>query len=683
MAGSPHFASENPIARVLPLLDVPHLDRPFDYSVPTDLSDTAQPGVRVRVTFHGRQVDGYVLERCAQSDFPGKLTPIRKVTSPHPVFTGSYRELVEWTAHRYAGTIADVIRLAIPPRVARVDKEEIPATRVPDVLKSVDADLSCDLLAEESRAAWGRYRWGTSMVAALPRGGVRAAWQLLPHEDLAARACDLITVARAAGGSVLILVPDQYDLDPLYNDIVQRLGDTGIAALSAASGQAPRYRNWLYAFYGVVDVVIGTRGAAFTPLRNLHTVLMVDDGNDIYADLHAPYPHLRDVLAHRAESTGANFLAAGWSCSVAMSYRVEEGWAHYLQPEHSELKKELPRITAPGDSDKALERDPLARAARIPHTAFRAVKAALERNEPVLFQVPRRGYIPTLVCGNCREPARCRHCGGPLGLSRSTNAEGASIPVCRWCGTPEPRFTCQHCGSHTLRAATKGAGRTTEELGRAFPGFPVVLSYGDERKERIAAGPMIVVSTPGSEPVAPSGYGAVVLLDPWALTQRPDLSADEDTLRLWCNAVRLVRPFSQGGEAIIAGEPRHPLIQGLIRWDPVGVAERLCAERESALLPPSRHFIAIDGPFSAVKDFVSDVTAEVSVDTLGPIELPVFESLPASCADSGEEPLRMLLRDNGDNFDDILSEVRKISRYRSAKTKNIPVRIHVDPTRIG
>ena len=93
------------------------------------------------------------------------------------------------------------------------------------------------------------------MVAALPRGGVRAAWQLLPHEDLAARACDLITVARAAGGSVLILVPDQYDLDPLYNDIVQRVGDTGIAALSAASGQAPRYRNWLYAFYGVVDVL--------------------------------------------------------------------------------------------------------------------------------------------------------------------------------------------------------------------------------------------------------------------------------------------------------------------------------------------------------------------------------------------------------------------------------------------
>ena len=156
---------------------------------------------------------------------------------------------------------------------------------------------------------------------------------------------------------------------------------------------------------------------------------------------------------------------------------------------------------------------------------------------------------------------------------------------------------CQHCGSHTLRAATKGAGRTAEELGRAFPGFPVVLSYGDERKERIAAGPMIVVSTPGSEPVAPSGYGAVVLLDPWALTQRPDLSADEDTLRLWCNAVRLVRPFSQGGEAIIAGEPRHPLIQGLIRWDPVGVAERLLSLIHNS--EPTRRLMASRMPSSA------------------------------------------------------------------------------------
>ena len=481
-----------------------------------------------------------------------------------------------------------------------------------------------------------------------------------------------------------MLVPDQYDLDPLLTHVRDTLGSDGIVGLSAASGQAPRYRTWLQALYWAVDVIIGTRAAAFSPLPNLHTVLLLDDGNEIFSEPRAPYPHPRDVLAHRAEAEGANFLAAGWMVSIAMSQRVADGWAHYLQPERTELKASLPRITAPGDSDKALEQDPLARAARIPHAAFRAVKASLERGEPALFQVPRRGYIPTLVCGYCHEPVRCRHCGGPLSLPHGQGrADHAQVPLCRWCGTPEPRFACPHCGSHKLRAATIGAGRTAEELGRAFPGFPIILSYGDERKETIPAGPAIVVSTPGSEPVAPTGYGALVMLDPWALTQRPDLSAEEDTLRLWCNAVRLVRPFTHGGEAIVAGDPAHPLIQGLIRWDPCGVAERLRLERENAQLPPSQHLIAIDGEFAAVKECAAEINDEVPVTTLGPVELPVFAALPSGNTDIDGELVRILLRVRPSQFAELLGAVRRIVRYRSARNGAVPVRIQVDPVHIG
>ena len=42
-------AEHEPVARVLPMLSVPHLDREFDYLVPADLSDDAQPGVRAKV----------------------------------------------------------------------------------------------------------------------------------------------------------------------------------------------------------------------------------------------------------------------------------------------------------------------------------------------------------------------------------------------------------------------------------------------------------------------------------------------------------------------------------------------------------------------------------------------------------------------------------------------------------
>ena len=154
MASSLRLAADNPVARVLPLLDVPHLDRGFDYSVPVELADDAQPGTRVRVTFHGRQVDGYLLERRTDSEYPGELTPLRRVISPHRVLTGSFRELVEWTARRYAGTVADVIRLAIPPRVSRIDKEDLPTPRAVDSTTSINSELG---LPKESQRAWARY----------------------------------------------------------------------------------------------------------------------------------------------------------------------------------------------------------------------------------------------------------------------------------------------------------------------------------------------------------------------------------------------------------------------------------------------------------------------------------------------------------------------------------------------
>src|ERR1700760_688141 len=112
-----------PIARVLPMLSVPHLDREFDYLVSAEQSDDAQPGVRVRVRFHGRLVDGFVLERRNDTDHAGQLGWLDRVVSPEPVLTTSIRRLVDAVAARYAGTRPDVLRLAVPARHARVERE--------------------------------------------------------------------------------------------------------------------------------------------------------------------------------------------------------------------------------------------------------------------------------------------------------------------------------------------------------------------------------------------------------------------------------------------------------------------------------------------------------------------------------------------------------------------------------
>ena len=112
-----------PVARVAVDISLAHLDRPFDYLVPASLDEAAVPGCRVRVRFAGQLIDGYLLERIPTSEHQGKLARLERVTSPEPVLTPEIFDLARAVADRYAGTLADVLRLAIPPRHATAERE--------------------------------------------------------------------------------------------------------------------------------------------------------------------------------------------------------------------------------------------------------------------------------------------------------------------------------------------------------------------------------------------------------------------------------------------------------------------------------------------------------------------------------------------------------------------------------
>ena len=238
-------------------------------------------------------------------------------------------------------------------------------------------------------------------------------------------------------------------------------------------------------------------------------------------------------------------MIGGYARTAEAHALVTSGWAHNLVAARPVVRAAAPRVVALDDDGYAEERDPAARSARLPSMALRAARAALERGAPVLVQVPRRGYLPTVACVRCRTVARCRHCMGPLSLS-DRDAEGV---VCRWCGRIDPSLRCRRCGADGIRAVVVGARRTAEELGRAFTGTPVITSAGDAVHTEIPPGPALVVATPGAEPRAPQGYGAALLLDAWSLLGRPDLRAAEDTLRRWMSAAAQVHSRADGGVA--------------------------------------------------------------------------------------------------------------------------------------
>ncbi|WP_428847074.1 primosomal protein N' [Nocardia arthritidis] len=532
-------------------------------------------------------------------------------------------------------------------------------------------------------AGWGRYVHGAAFVGALWAGrGPRAAWQALPGEDWARRLAELAAVVVARGRSAILMVPDQRDLDRVLAECVRLVGDSAVG-LAAGLGPAARYRRWLAVLRGTARVVVGTRSAVFAPARDLGLIAIWDDGDDTFAEPRAPYPHAREVAMLRAHETGAAFVAAGFARTAEIQAVVESGWAHDLLADRAVLRKAMPRISAPGDTDAALERDPIARAIRIPGAAFAAARAALKEGAPVLVQVPRRGYIPALACAKCRTPARCRHCNGPLALPEG-NTKGrneiAHSPSCRWCGITESAFRCASCGSRILRAVVIGAVRTAEELGRAFPGVPIRGSGGGAVLDSVEPGPQVVVATVGAEPVVPGGYGVALLLDGWALLGRADLRAAEDALRRWLCAAALVRAH---GQVIVMADPAIPTVQALVRWDPVGHAAAELAARAEVGFPPAVRMAAIDGSADAIAELLTAANLPGSVAILGPVPLPPGARKPFSSGDSPPEVERTILRVDRSAGSALARALSTALAIRSTHRSDAPLRVQIDPIDIG
>ena len=644
----------NPVARVRVDSTLPQVDRTFDYRVPAELSEDAVPGARVRVLFNGHEMTGYIEERAATTDWTRtSLLPLKSVLSRMPSSARKKIALAEALADRYASTVANVLRLAVPPRIAALDKKYAPLlpgyesdylgdsapVSTSDAPESADPEHAD---SEPSTASTAATSSATDPYAWLATPGAPAPFVLDPPalnpdapdaasvfsdyengaefiEDVAAGAAtravmtvlpghlehtwaDVLATALAAaaasGRGAIAVVPTAKNLDLLEAALAERLPADSFVRLSSDSTPHTRYHGFVKARLGQVPVVIGTRAAAYAPVANLGLVVCWDDGDSSLVEQRAPYCHARDVLLLRASAENTAALFAGFSMSSEAARLVRTRWASHVRAPRALVRDYSPRIFSTG-SEFELARDPLAAMARIPHLAFEHARRALARG-PVLVQVARSGYIPSFSCERCRMPARCGECSGPLSV-----ASGSSVPSCSWCGHLAQQWRCSECGFTHWRYSAAGATRTAEELGRAFPNVPVISSAGDHVRASVGPEPALVVATPGAEPVAFGGYAAALLLDADKMLRFDSLRAPEAALRRWLNAAALVRPAALEGTVVTTASP-SPVEQALVRWDPAWFARQELEERAQTGLPPAVRTAAVTGAEADVRAFMEE-----------------------------------------------------------------------------
>ena len=654
----------NPVARVRVDSTLPQVDRTFDYRVPAELSEDAVPGARVRVLFNGHEMTGYIEERTATTDWTRtSLLPLKSVLSRVPSVAPEIFELAEALADRYASTVANVLRLAVPPRIAALDKKYAPLlpgyesaylgdsapVSTSDAPENADPEhaesehvASESAESEPSTASNAATSSATDPYAWLATPGAPAPFVLDPPA-LNPDAPDAASVfsdyengaefiedvaAGAATRAVMTVLPGH--LEHMWADVLA----TALAA-AAASGRGaiavvPTAKN-----LDLLEAALAERLPAdsfvrlssdSTPHTRYHGFVKARLGQvpvviGTRAAAYAPVANLglvvcwddgdSSLVEQRAPYCHARdvlLLRASAENTAALfaGFSMSSEAARLVRTRwasHVRAPRALVRDYSPRifstGSEFELARDPLAAMARIPHLAFEHARRALARG-PVLVQVARSGYIPSFSCERCRMPARCGECSGPLSV-----ASGSSVPSCSWCGHLAQQWRCSECGFTHWRYSAAGATRTAEELGRAFPNVPVISSAGDHVRASVGPEPALVVATPGAEPVAFGGYAAALLLDADKMLRFDSLRAPEAALRRWLNAAALVRPAALEGTVVTTASP-SPVEQALVRWDPAWFARQELEERAQTGLPPAVRTAAVTGAEADVRAFMEE-----------------------------------------------------------------------------
>ena len=534
------------IARILP--NVAGLDKRFDYLIPPDLDGLITVGSIVRIELHGRRVGGWVISIHDVADASvdvGSLRPIAKLTGRGP--NAELIDLADWACVRWASVRPrPFLVTASPPRAV----PSIPAPRRSAISPAPTSPATTRLIASG--------------------GGVL---RLPPRSDLLPA-----VLSAVAHGPTLLVVPGQ-DAVALMATRLRR-ANVSVAVVPDAWAAAA----------GGVDVVIGTRSAAWAPCAGLACGVVIDEHDERLQEERAPTWHARDVVEERCRRAGVPCVLT----SPIPTLNAIEWYGGVVHPPRSRERSGWPAVTIVDRSDEEPWRRSLMTSALI--------ERLRDHDRRVICISNITGRARVLACRSCRSLIRCETCDAAVGLSDERRL------VCRRCHTERPAV-CQSCGAAAFANLRPGVTRLREELEGAA-GRPVAAITA-------ASDPMIdlradvVVGTEAALHRS-SGADVVAFLEFDSEMLAPRFRASEQSLALIVRAGRLAPEV-----LVQTFVPDHPVLLAARTGDPDVVVEAERGRRRRLRLPPYGALALVSGTGA---DVVVEQIASGTVGT-GAIEV--------------------------------------------------------------
>lgn len=627
------------------------LRRLFDYLPPAKHANTAiVPGMRVKVPFGKQQLTGFIIAVTDHSEFPAsKLKAASALLDDKPVIDEQMMSLYRWCNNYYQHMLGETLATALPTLLHKGEKYlprqetlyhlteagQVAATQElnrapkqaeiisliekhPDglgdhVIKTLG--LSSSALKTLLDKSW----INKTLVDAQPPKPpaqllAQSPFELNDEQHRAVSAinsstdsfnCFLLDGVTGSGKTevylhsiehtlkqgraALVLVPE-IGLTPQTVARFKKRFNCPIIALHSGLTDSQRLHDWMAAALGHSPIIIGTRSAIFTPIKNLGLII-VDEEHDLsFKQQDGLRYHARDVAVMRASQRNIPIVLGSATPSLESLHNCVTSRYHKLT-----IKQRAGGAKAPHFELIDIRSRPLEEGFSQPLT--RLISTHLQAGNQVLVFINRRGFSPTLMCHNCGWMADCKRCE-----SRYTLHLNPYQLRCHHCDSQRPvPLQCPDCGNIELNSVGTGTERSEHFLQTAFPKTQVIRIDRDSTRRKdslrdmvnkIHKGePCILV---GTQMLAKGHHFPDVTLVAIIDADGGFFSADFRGLERMSQLITQVggragRETKPGTVAIQTLQADHPQLQTLVQQGYDVLAPQLLKERQQAQLPPYQH----------------------------------------------------------------------------------------------
>jgi primosomal protein N' (replication factor Y) len=627
------------------------LRRTFDYLVPDSLaSSPPQRGCRVAVPFGKREVIGLVIDCPQSTDFAvEKLKPVTAIIDRQPLLPESLFKLFIWAANYYQHPIGDALFSTLPvllrsgkplPEAAQIANWCITTLGKglgPDSLKrsprqkALIAELleqplisQEKLLENHSRQALKQLQEKGLIELVLQKPQPIELNNLLGEQPLTLHdsqqtAMDAIechgfnsylldgitgsgkteiylqTIEKVLryGRQTLILIPE-ISLTPQTEKRFRDRFNVPLVTLHSGLTDKARLDAWARAKSGDAQIILGTRSAIFTPLKDPGLIILDEEHDQSYKQQEGFRYSARDLAVIRAKQENIPIILGSATPSLeSLNNCNNQRYQHLI------LDTRAGNASPPSWDIVDLKKEGLE--CGIASSTLTAIRETIKKKQQVLVFLNRRGFAPTLICHQCGWVAECRSCDARLTVHR-----GRGKLICHHCNYQQRTIhKCPSCHSHQLVAAGEGTERSEAWLQESFPDIPVLRVDRDSTRNKGAmqkvfdtansGEPCILV---GTQMLAKGHHFAnitlVVVLDADSGLFSADFRSHERMGQLLVQVAGRSGRGSTAGKVIVqTHQPEHPLLQLLINQGYSQYAKLLLDQRQLTQLPPYNQMAVI------------------------------------------------------------------------------------------